>query len=256
MTVVSLSFFETFAGYLDGGNERSLTPFLADGVATSRLQVYRNGYVLACLDALRREFPTVLSLVGDDYFRSCAIRYIDAHPPSKRSLSGYGHRFAAFLDDQAANPTVPYLSDFARLDTAWLEVYFAAGGSHLKGALVQQRIEQGHPVDDMTFALAPTVRLVSTAWEVSDAWQRLRDQGALEAKIQVAQGNESTLVWRCDETIRIRSLPPAERVLLQEIAKATKLGDAVDTAAGHGDIDLTEVFAGLLSNQILQDTPI
>ena len=59
--------------------------------------VYRNTVMSACIDALADNHPTVLQLVGDEWFREAAAVFVRAQPPRDGGLGSYGKGFADFL---------------------------------------------------------------------------------------------------------------------------------------------------------------
>jgi hypothetical protein len=48
--------------------------------AAARFKVYRNTVLKGCVDALAANFPTVLRLVGEDWFRAAALIHVCAEP--------------------------------------------------------------------------------------------------------------------------------------------------------------------------------
>ena len=114
-----------FSRYLRTGTVGALSGFLAEDADPARLRVYRNGFLKACIEALRASYPSVERLVGEERFPALARPYVDAHPPRAASLVEYGERFPKFVEDTIDAHRLAYLAAFARLDRAWSEVFFA-----------------------------------------------------------------------------------------------------------------------------------
>ena len=114
-----------FSRYLRTGTVGALSGFLAGNADPTRLRVYRNGFLKACIEALRASYPSVERLVGEERFPALARPYVDAHPPRTASLVGYGERFPRFIEDTSDTHRLAYLAAFAVLDRAWSEVFFA-----------------------------------------------------------------------------------------------------------------------------------
>ncbi|MEM5428110.1 DNA-binding domain-containing protein [Cupriavidus oxalaticus] len=89
-------------------------------------QVYRNTVLKACVDALAANYPAVVRLVGEDWFRSAALIHARAEPPRSVCLIEYGAGFADFLRTFPPAAELPYLADVARLDRLWTESHLAA----------------------------------------------------------------------------------------------------------------------------------
>lgn len=77
-------------------------------------KVYRNTVLKGCVDALAANFPTVLRLVGEDWFRAAALIHVCAEPPRSVCLIEYGQEFADFLSGFEPAAALPYLPDVAR----------------------------------------------------------------------------------------------------------------------------------------------
>ncbi|MFO1298984.1 MAG: DNA-binding domain-containing protein [Burkholderiaceae bacterium] len=88
--------------------------------------VYRNTVVTGCIDALAANYPAVVRLVGDEWFRAAAAVHVRRAPPSHPCLFDYGDGFAEFLAAFAPAAGLPYLPDIARLDRLWTEAHLAA----------------------------------------------------------------------------------------------------------------------------------
>lgn len=93
--------------------------------------VYRNTCLKGCVDALAAQFPSVLRLVGDDWFRAAATEHVRAQPPHDGRLLRYGAGFPAFLQTFAPAADLPYLAGVAWLDWLWTEAHIAADAAPL-----------------------------------------------------------------------------------------------------------------------------
>ena len=114
-----------FTRYLRTGTVGALSEFCAEDADLSRLRVYRNGFLRACIEALRASYPSVERLVGEERFPALARPYVEAHPPRTASLVEYGEDFPRFVENARDMHGLDYLASFAALDRAWSDVYFA-----------------------------------------------------------------------------------------------------------------------------------
>ena len=114
-----------FARYLRTGAVGALSGFCAGDADLSRLRVYRNGFLKACIEALRASYPSVERLVGEERFPALARPYVEAHPPRAAGLVEYGEDFPRFIEDARDTHRLDWLASFAALDRAWSEVCFA-----------------------------------------------------------------------------------------------------------------------------------
>ena len=114
-----------FSRYLRTGTVGGLSGFCADGADLARLRVYRNGFLRACVDALRANYPSVERLTGEERFPALARPFVEANPPGTASLVEYGEGFPQHVRDTREVHGFDWLASFAALDRAWTEVYFA-----------------------------------------------------------------------------------------------------------------------------------
>ena len=114
-----------FVRYLRTGTVGALSEFCGEGADPTRLRVYRNGFIRACVEALRASYPSVERLAGEERFPALARPYVEAHPPRVATLVGYGEDFPRFIDDTRETHRLDWLASFAALDRAWTEVCFA-----------------------------------------------------------------------------------------------------------------------------------
>lgn len=246
------AYTRAFAAYMRSGTVGALSDHCGPGADPVRLRVYRNGFLKACVDALRASYPAVEHVVGEDSFAALARPFVEADPPRAASLVGYGERFPDFLAQSREVHGLPYLAAFARLDRAWLEVYFS------EDPPVSPDVLEGLGTDDdparileRRGGLAPWARLAELEYRAFDLWVQIRD-GELDRRTEIAETVEHVLVWRVGMDIRHRSLPPAERAFLAGIAAGRPCGAAAASALEvDADFDLAGTFATLLHQHIL-----
>lgn len=94
--------------------------------------VYRNTCIKGCVDALAAQFPSVLRLVGEDWFRAAAAEHVRAQPPHDGRLLRYGDGFPDFLRHFPPAAELPYLPGVAQLDGLWSQAHGAADAPPLR----------------------------------------------------------------------------------------------------------------------------
>lgn len=95
-------------------------------IAPKRFAVYRNNVTVSLIDALCAAFPRVLTMVGEDFFREMARRFVRATPPTSPLIMQYGYEFPAFIAAFEPAKQIPFLADIAHLDRAWLDSFHEA----------------------------------------------------------------------------------------------------------------------------------
>ena len=114
-----------FARYLRTGTVGALSGFCAEDADVARLRVYRNGFLKACIDALRANYTSVEHVTGEERFAALARPFVEANPPGTASLVEYGEDFPRHVRDTRDVHGLDWLASFAALDRAWTEVCFA-----------------------------------------------------------------------------------------------------------------------------------
>jgi hypothetical protein len=104
--------------------------------AVRRYNVYRNNVTVSLIDALASVFPSVQRITGAEFFRAMARFHIQESPPRSPLLFEYGRDFPSFIDPYEYAQGMPWLSDTARIERAWLDAYHAADAYLLPAALL------------------------------------------------------------------------------------------------------------------------
>ena len=241
-----------FARYLRTGTVGGLPDFCAEGADPTRLRIYRNGFVKACVEALRASYPSVDRLVGKEGFQALARPYVEAYPPHVASLVEYGEDFPRFIEDTRETHRLDSLGSFATLDRAWSEVCFAEDAPAATEAIGPAGASgDAEALMVLRGRLAPWVRLVSLDHCALHAWSRLR-QGGPGQRIEVRRAPQQVLIWRRDAEILYRAPDPPEYTFIARIAAGRPCGEAAGAAVEAGaEFDLVATFASLLHHRIL-----
>ena len=259
-----------FARYLRTGTVGALSGFCAGDADLSRLRVYRNGFLRACIEALRASYPSVERIVGEERFPALARPYVEANPPRAASLVEYGEDFPRFIEDARDAHRLGYLASFAILDRAWSEACFAedadpgaavAGSLHAGDAPADAGVHEdsgrwpapdgrGPPGTSGTPAIpGPAVELPADAEALMNLrgrlspWVRMVSleyralhawselrQGGLGQRTEVRRRPQQVLLWRGDAGMLYRDLTPPEHSFFARVAAGRSCGEAAGAA--------------------------
>jgi hypothetical protein len=132
--------------------------------AQQRLGIYRRGYRLRLLEAMRGLYPGLRALLGPELFDDFAQEYLDACPSGSRSLADLGGRLAGYLaaqrPDRAEPPArreawIGVVIDLARYERAFAQVYDGPGTEGLTAPGEPPPLPED---PDRTVTLAPCLR--------------------------------------------------------------------------------------------------
>ena len=218
---------------------------LQELVAQPGFAVYRNTVAKGCVEALEANFPTVLQLVGREWFRGVALAFAQAHPPHDGRLLLYGDTdFPSFLQDWPTAAGLPWLAGVARLDALWHATHANADAEvlvaeHLAGLTPEALAAQvllPHPA---------THWLWFDAQPVASIWLQERS-GANDAS-EFAWRGEGLLFTRTDGSVRWERLSQAGCALLDACANGCTLGEAAVRCLGQvPEADLSALLQQLL----------
>jgi hypothetical protein len=222
---------------------------LAKLIAQSSFSVYRNTVLKGCIDALAANYPAVLRLVGEEWFRDAAAVYARRKLPRQPMLLDYGADFAQFLAGFEPAAELPYLAGVAQLDRCWSEAHFARDEAPLEAASIARLA----PAQLAGTVLRPHA---SARWvwfetmPIRTIWQRNRQADATRtAGGEIDWRGEGVLIVRPHGAVESTALDAAGCAFMDACAHGRTLTDAVQVAAEvEGSVDLAQLTAALFSS--------
>ncbi|MEZ5606961.1 MAG: DNA-binding domain-containing protein [Burkholderiaceae bacterium] len=187
--------------------------------------VYRNTVLSGCVDALQAQYPSVVALVGADWFCGAALEYVHQWPPSDGPLLLYGDRFADFLAVFEPARALAYLPAVARLDRLWSECHVAADAP----TLCAQDLLQGQTLATLRLRPHPAARwLWADEAPVWTLWSRTR--AGKDPGKDLRWRGEGVLLTRPHAAVHWQAAGRAACALLDACAAALPLPNALDRA--------------------------
>ena len=218
--------------------------------AATAIGIYRNNYRGNLHDALAGAYPVIVQLVGKDFFRLLARRYIELHPSRSGNLHCYGGEMADFIAGFEPAQGLAYLPDVAALDWACHRAYFAAAADTIDIA----KLAQISPAQYHGLILHTTCHLVRSKYPISEIWHAHQPGAPGDFHIDLASGPCNALVTRKDNFVRVSELAEADASWLQDIQAGNPLGEATAaTMERFPDFDLQAVLVNLVAHDALND---
>ena len=212
-------------------------------------RVYRNTVMKGCVDALAANFPAVLAVVGEEWFRAAARIYAAANLPTTPMLVEYGATFPAFLAAFEPAQALPYLADVAALDRLWTEAHVAADAAPLDAArltaLAPERVASARLVPHPSarwrwFADAP----IFSIWRGNRDASHARDLETLDWR------GEGVLLVRPRGAVEARAIDAASCAFIDACARGACAADALSAAAA---IDASAPLDALVATLLAAD---
>ena len=190
---------------------------------------YSNNVRASAANALAAALPTVKLLLGEAWFKHCAIQFWQAHPPAHGVWNCWGAGFAAWFEQANLEDTAtdyPYIADCARLDWFMHSAELAADKAPQPGTWA---LMSSQPPDAVRLVLHPSVTVFSSDYAVADIW--VAHQTAEPAPMPSNIGTPQTvLVWREGWRARCKRVTASDAAFTQACVLSASIAAAFDSA--------------------------
>lgn len=220
--------------------------------AEQGMTIYRRNFTENRLHALADTYEHALALVGRDYFRQLARRYVRQHPGESGDLNDYGAQFAEFLEQllpvAPGGDNLPWLPDIARLDWARLTALRAPEREvcGLSALLLWPAEGQG----ELRLRLHPSCTLLRSNYPLHALWRLARGD---DQPVDLAAGAEAILVGRMAGEVQVHALDAAAADLLQHWQTQTLAESLAVVQQTRPGVDVAMLFAHLNNIGALAD---
>lgn len=195
----------------------------------ARLALYRNNFYGNMTEALRATYPVVEKLVGAEFFRHAARRYIQRYPSTSGNMHDYGESFSEFLAVFPPVAELPYLPDIARLEWAWHEAFHAEARRPAFHLVALDAIpEQRH--GELRFEFNTAARVIASLYPVLRIWEVNQDGYVGDPQVHVDEGACRLLVIQRNRNVELHTLGAGEHSFLQQLAIGRDLQTAFTEA--------------------------
>jgi hypothetical protein len=216
------------AAVFDAGSSARTPGIRANGLSPAvRLGFYRTNVFENYRKALQSVYPAVCQRVGRADFLELADAYIRRHRSDSADVGAHARQFPAYLARHPLAGAHPWLPDLARLEWAIEEAFFEADHSPLALQALAEVDPALYPV--LRFVLAPSARLLESAFPVHRMWQA--SQAALAATAEDPAGEPVRLVvWRQRYDVAVDPLPAADFAMLHALHRGYAFSEAFEYA--------------------------
>ncbi len=216
------------------------------------IDIYRNNYRCNLHDALAGAYPVIKQLVGDDFFRFLARKFIEQYPSRNANLHHYGAELADFVAHFPAAQELVYLPDVAALEWACHVAYFAADKTILDLERLSQVTPEQYP--NLVLHIHPACQVVHSPYPISAIWLAHQAGAISDFHIDLDSGPCIALVHRKENVVQVKPLSSEQNDWLQRIQSGQALGDATAaTLIDYPAFDLQTTLLTLLEQWVLVD---
>ncbi len=219
---------------------------------SAAMNVYRNTVIKGLIDALAANYPTVLKLVGEEWFDAAASEFIRSSSASTSVLAEYGKEFATFLSNFSPAVELPYLSEIANIDWLWTESCFALDAPTLRSFSLQAL--QGEQLLNARLQLHPATRLCACKHSAVTIWLH-NHANSVYAELNIDGSDEEALITRTQSGVILTPLSIIEHRFVSEIQNGATLGEAAMTVLSFDpQFPLAATLAKLINVDCFADT--
>jgi hypothetical protein len=209
-----------------------------------RFAVYRNNVMVSLIDALADAFPVAQELVGEEFFRAMAKRFVLAHPPRSRILAYYGQEFPAFVEAFAPAASVPYLADVMRLEMLRILAYHAADAKVIAPGEVAAVLAEEARLSELRLLLHPSLAVLRSPYAVVSLWGA--HQGLFDiASVEPVEA-QTALVVRIGLDVSIVGIDVASGFFIEQLLLGSSLAQAATSTSEFPQFDLASSLGTLL----------
>jgi Putative DNA-binding domain len=247
------------ADFRDGivaGDEAVLAAFEAGNLSErKRLYIYRNNVFSNYRNALAAVYPAILSLVGADYFRQAAQRYVQRYPSFSGDIHHYGEVFSELLASLPGGADLAYLPDVARLEWFIHAAFHAADCERFDLNRLQSIAPEDYP--RLRFTLNPAAQVLKSDFPIRKIWQVNLPGYQGDQRVDLSEGGESLLVMRRNFVMEVETISPAEAAALGSFQRTEKFEQALDMALSlHPEFDVGMFLQRFIANETIVDFAI
>ncbi|WP_204127586.1 HvfC/BufC N-terminal domain-containing protein [Pseudomonas ogarae] len=211
----------------------------------SRFAVYRNNVLSSLINALADNYPVVVQLVGEEFFRGMAGVYVQSAPPRSPVMSDYGDDFAGFIEQFEPAACVPYLADVARLERLHVQAWHAADAEPMAQERIVEMLSSPTQTKHLKIGLHPSLRLLQSPFAVVTIWAAHQHQTPVPFDAFSAQ---NALVLRHGLDVEVFAISHAAHGFITALQQGVSLTAAIEAAI---DLDLEQTLAGLIRHQAI-----
>ncbi len=215
-----------------------------------RLQLYRNNFNISLREALRAVYPTIVRLVGDDFFATVARALVREAPPRSGNLHDFGAELPAFLRHFKHAAALPYLPDVARIDWACHQAFHAAEAPGFDfSSLATVPVER---YGRLRFHLQPALRLMASEFPSVRIWEVNQPGGNGDQRIDLRSGAQRAVIARIARQVAVEAAAAGRFEFLRALSHGAVLDQAAEAALiADPEFDLGLELRHLVSQQVI-----
>jgi hypothetical protein len=199
-------------------------------------RIHRNTVWHGWIEAMGDTYPTLRALVGAQTFRGLAQSFLLAHPPRSASLKFIGRGFAEFLAQYPIAQDIPYLTDMAIFEAAWLDAFHAPDQDPLAPEALAHLAPEA--VLDLVVTFHPSLSVFRSAFPIDSMFEAHQSGLAFESDQSIALPDRGARLLIARPGLSVEITPVSEQCvcMVEAMVHGSTVLEALEGAGGIEDM--------------------
>ncbi len=233
-------------------DEDAPAPANWDARRAAGMEIYRNNYRSALVEALLATYERTARWVGEDAFRRAAAHHLIANPPSSWTLDHAGAGFEATCAELFTNN--PEVAELAWLEWTMLDAFTAPDTTALDGAAFAEATAEFGDEDwgNLKIIFLPGAVARILEHDLRAIWQALGEDELIRPEFDL-ENPSGCLVWREGERPTFLKVDAEEVRVFQAMQNGATYGAMCDRLAEGLDPQEAAMRAGSMLGRWLNE---
>ena len=215
--------------------------FSAKDAHQHRVWIYQNNVFGAIQEYLQEVYPATQGVVGEDFFKQMAQRFIQKSPPSEGNIHLFGKEFDSVLSTFTELKKMPYLLPLIELEWAVHTSYFSTTSDSLDPASVPQEELLTAPVE-----FNSSVAIIESLFPLYDIFIQSLPSYTADVSIDLNSGGQTTLVYKQNHKVNYQVLSDSHLQFFKEIKKSENLLQVIEGLSGSIEPETLSSILGFI----------
>ena len=187
-----------------------------------RLQIYKNNIDSTLAESLQNVFPVTCAIVGEEFFKFAARKYLAENPPASGNLHDYGKRFPEFIGVMKELAELAYVVDVARMDWACHAAFHSVATASVPLNVLTRFASEDH--ERLVLVLHPSVTAISSSFPIFDIWNFAGQRSGEGEVPDIYSGGQSVVILRNDDETKVIHIDDGLNFFINQIEQQNTLG--------------------------------
>lgn len=212
-------------------------------------QIYHRTYVARLTDTLRKTYPALAWVLGDNFFNEISRKYIESQPSVTYNLADYGESFADFIQETSAAKGIPFLPDLARFEWLYKDVQQARTQESLPPETVQELLNS----DDVKMHMIDAMALFESDFAIYDIWKYRHQPAYMFEEVNWSKP-QCLLIHKKKQQVQVQELQPVEGQVIYALAEGRTVSEALAPHANALSPEkIAHLFEMMMQSGIIED---